>query len=160
MLQRELQCSALFDIFTPDEKTLVRSKQILIVCRNTHMHPQPTRTKTPPVYLAILKSLLTKLDYKLADATARRIMLDSGFMNGLRMELGWIHARNPVLADLHPSLANMDRVKRIILEVRKAHFPHGTGFEGMTCHNNSTCANFDCPSTRCKGARSSNEQPG
>lgn len=37
---------------------------------------------------------------------------------------------SPSLIDLHPSLSNMDAVARIIDDMRKAHFPEGTGWEG------------------------------
>ncbi|KJA22509.1 hypothetical protein HYPSUDRAFT_215715 [Hypholoma sublateritium FD-334 SS-4] len=70
------------------------------------------------------------MDWKLADATPRKIMIDSGFMNGLRDHLKWKLTIEPSLSDLHPSLGNSDHTRRIINELRLKLFPKGTGFEG------------------------------
>ena len=128
-LHRDVQCNVIFDIYTPNNISATKN-QILMVCRNAHNHPPPAPTKTPPLYTEILKSLLLNLGWKLADATPRRCLLDSGFMSNLRSQLGWSYNKNPVLPNLHPSLSNADHVKRIILDVRDTHFPAGTGFKG------------------------------
>jgi hypothetical protein len=73
---------------------------------------------------------LLDLDWKLADATPRKLMIDSGFMAGLRRALGWNKPFDPPLAALHPSLGNLDHVRRYIDELRGVLFPSGTGFEG------------------------------
>lgn len=65
----------------------------------------------------------------MADATSRRVLLDSGFMSNLRQHLGWHEPRDPSLSDLHPSLGNANHVQRMILELRGEKFPGGTGFE-------------------------------
>ena len=70
------------------------------------------------------------MTWKLADATPRRILLDNEFMAGLQGHLGWANAEEPILADLHPSLANADHVQRVITELRDLSFPDGTGFAG------------------------------
>ena len=70
------------------------------------------------------------MGWKIAEATPRKIMVDSGFMHGLRNHLGWDHNFDPSLSDLHPSLGNMDHARRIINDIRKKIFPKGTGFEG------------------------------
>lgn len=130
-LHRDVKCNTVFEIFTPYPVDLIKNRQILIVCRNPHSHPPPAPVKTPPVYLNILKSILLEMRWKLADATPRRILLDTGFMTKLRSELGWSHARDPLLTNLHYSFANMDHVLRIILDLRGTFFACGTGFAGM-----------------------------
>jgi hypothetical protein len=75
--------------------------------------------------------LLLDLDWKLADATPRKLMLDSGFISGLRRSLGWTKPFDPPLAALHPSLGNLDHIRRYIDGLRKVLFPDGTGFEGL-----------------------------
>lgn len=95
------------------------------------MHPPPLAVKTPPPIVQCLQSLLLQLDWKLADATPRRLSHDSGFLLGLRQALGWDNnQRDPSPHDLHPSLANLDHVRRLINTVRKINFPYGTGFKG------------------------------
>jgi hypothetical protein len=91
--------------------------------------------------LNIFRSLLKGLDWKLADATPRKIMVDSGFMRGLRQYLEWMKPFDPSLGDLHPSLANMDHARRYINELRTELFPKGTGFEGSVPQSPL----FSCP---------------
>ena len=104
---------------------------MLLVCRNPHSHTDPLPSKTPQAIINIFNSLLQKLDWKLADATPRRILLDSAFMTGLRQVLGWMGLQDPTLADLHPSLGNADHAARLINNVRHQYYPHGTGLTGM-----------------------------
>lgn len=126
----EGSCNAAFDIYVPKVFSDQERGQILIVCRNPHSHPDPAPVKTPSVYKSIFKNMLSSLTWKLADATPRGILLDSGLMSELRAKLGWNDVRDPSLADLHPSLGNADHVKRIILDLRNTYFPSGTGFAG------------------------------
>lgn len=114
--------------------------QVVIVSRNPHSHPPPLPIKTPTALVAVLKSLLVSLDWKLADATPRRIVLDSAFVAGLREQLDWTGLRDPVLSDLHPSLGNLDHVRRYITALRMEHFPAGTGLAGT--HMLSSESNF------------------
>lgn len=121
-------CGASFDIYTP--YNLSACPRILIVCKNPHSHPRPFPVKTPPPLLKVFSSLLMGMGWKIAEATPRKIMVDSGFMNGLRAHLAWNHNFDPSLSDLHPSLGNMDHARRIINTIRNMVFPKGTGFEG------------------------------
>ncbi|KAJ6452183.1 hypothetical protein C8R47DRAFT_998159 [Mycena vitilis] len=121
-------CPATFDFYTP--YNLSSCPYVVAVCRHPHSHPLPDPVKTPPPLLEIFRSLLLELDWKLADATPRKLMLDSGFMAGLRRNLGWTKPFDPPLAALHPSFGNLDHVRRYIDELRQVLFPEGTGFEG------------------------------
>lgn len=121
-------CSAGFDVYVPHD--LHTCPQVVLICRHPHSHPPPLPVKTPPILVAVFKSLLCTLDWKLADATPRRIILDSAFISGLRKHLGWTGVRDPVLSDLHPSLGNIDHVRRYINGLRAEHFPDGTGLPG------------------------------
>lgn len=122
------KCAATYDIYTPYD--LASCPQVLIVRKGLHSHRHPFPVKTPPPLLNIFISLLRKLDWKLADATPRKVMIDSGFVQGLREHLCWNKPFDPSLADLHPSLANMDHARRYITDLRLEVFPKGTGFEG------------------------------
>ena len=70
------------------------------------------------------------MGWRLADATPRRVMLDTGFMHGLRNILGWEFDRSLSLSDLHPSYGNLDHLRCFIHNVWLDKFPHGTDFEG------------------------------
>jgi hypothetical protein len=73
-------CPASFDIYTPYD--LNTCPRIFIICKNAHSHPRPFPVKTPPPLLNIFTSLLMNLGWKIAEATPRKIMVDSGFMHG------------------------------------------------------------------------------
>lgn len=128
VLTRTSNCASVFDIYTP--YNFIECPFIVIICRNPHSHPRPHPVKTPPKLLSLFSSLLLELDWKLADATPRKIVTDSGFMLGLRRHLGWRKQIDPSLSDLHPSLGNLDHVRRYIDNFRKDIFSQGTGFEG------------------------------
>ncbi|KAF8811810.1 hypothetical protein BYT27DRAFT_7240198 [Phlegmacium glaucopus] len=68
--------------------------------------------------------------WKLADITPRKAMLDLSFMFSLRKHLGWNKVSNATLSDLHPSLENLDHVRRHINILRNEFFPCGTGWNG------------------------------
>jgi len=121
-------CPARFDFYYPNDPQ--DCPYILLVCRNPHTHPDPKPTRTPRVIRSLVEDLLLGLGWKLGDMTPRRLNLESTFTNGLRQILEWSHQREPTLLDLHPSLGNFDHTGRIINDLRKAVFPHGTGFNG------------------------------
>lgn len=122
-------CPTTFDVYVPNN--LFECPRIVVVSRSPHSHPPPLPVKTPPALVAVLTSLLLSLDWKLADATPRRVVLDSAFIFGLRKHLGWSGLRDPVLSDLHPSLGNLDHVRRCINALRAEYFPEGTGLNGQ-----------------------------
>lgn len=74
--------------------------------------------------------MLRPLEWQLADATPRRILLDNTFVYGLRKVLGWTEFCDPGLGDLHPSLVNYDHAARLINKLRFEEYPEGTGLEG------------------------------
>lgn len=126
-------CPTTFDIYTPNN--LEECPRVVIVSRSPHSHPPPLPTKTPPILVSLLKSLLKDLGWKLADATPRRVVLDSAFMHSLRSHLGWSGIRDPVFSDLHPSLENLDHVRRCINILRNDYYPEGTGLAGKHTSN-------------------------
>ncbi|KAG2137941.1 hypothetical protein DEU56DRAFT_736613 [Suillus clintonianus] len=123
-------CTASFDIYVPDD--LVACPRILVLCTNPHSHPPPVPVKTPPPLVDVFHGLVSLLKWKLADATPRRIYLDTAFVEGLHQVLDWQFpdGRDATLQDLHPSLANLDHVRRLINTMRSTQYPSGTGFEG------------------------------
>ncbi|KAG1887408.1 uncharacterized protein F5891DRAFT_967475 [Suillus fuscotomentosus] len=123
-------CTAKFNIYVPHD--LVTCPRIVVLCSNPHSHPPPAPVKTPTPLVDIFHELLLLMKWKLADATPRRIYLDTAFIQGLHEVLGWDFpdGRDATLQDLHPSLANLDHVRRLINILRSVKYPSGTGFEG------------------------------
>lgn len=65
-------------------------------------------------------------------------MHQGSVLAGLRRVLRWDElkrAGEPTLLDVHPSFVNNDVVSRIIDDMRVAHFPEGTGWEGLSSIN-------------------------
>ena len=124
------KCPSTFHIYTPQD--LEACPHVVILCRNPHSHTPPAPVKTLPPLVTELNRLLCDMGWRLADATPRRLMLDTVFVIGLRniLQVGWESDWTPSLSDLHPSLANFDHLRRLINMVRLEKFPHGTGFEG------------------------------
>ncbi|KAG1862305.1 hypothetical protein F4604DRAFT_1657854 [Suillus subluteus] len=123
-------CVASFDIYVPED--LFACPRILVLCTNPHSHPPPLPVKTPPPLIDVFHGLVSLMKWKLADATPRRIYLDTAFVEGLHQVLDWQFpdGRDAMLQDLHPSLANLDHVRRLINLTRSTKYPSGTGFEG------------------------------
>ncbi|EJD44696.1 hypothetical protein AURDEDRAFT_125039 [Auricularia subglabra TFB-10046 SS5] len=121
-------CSAKFAVYVPLD--LAANPHIVMLCTSPHSHAPPERSMTPPAYRDAFEAMLKQIDWRLADATPRNIVQDSGFMNALRNSLRWSGSRNPVLADLHPSLQNLDHAAYLIDQIRKPMYPAGTDFEG------------------------------
>ncbi|KAF8833986.1 hypothetical protein BDN67DRAFT_915867, partial [Paxillus ammoniavirescens] len=129
LLEPASKCNTTYDIYVPND--LANCLQVLVVSRYPHNHPPPLPIKTPPQIVKCFESLLQRLEWKLADTTPRRLLLNSGFMQGLRQVLGWnSYEQDPSPHDLHPSLGNFDHLRRLINVLRSYHFPHGTRFQG------------------------------
>lgn len=126
-------CECRFEIYEPHN--LRYCPYILVVSKNPHSHPLPARTKTPASIRDVFVSLLRPLDWRLADATPRRLLLDNAFIYNLRQLLGWVDIRDPGFGDLHPSLNNYDHTARLIDDLRRKRYPNGTGLEGMPDEN-------------------------
>jgi hypothetical protein len=80
-------CVASFDIYVPED--LFTCPQILVLCTNPHSHPLPLPVKTPPPLIDVFHGLVSLMKWKLADATPRRIYLDTAFVEGLHQALDW-----------------------------------------------------------------------
>ena len=129
-MQSTQKCTTSYDIYVPNN--LHDCPYVVILSTNPHNHPPPLPTKTPHRIVDCLEALLTCLNWKLADATPRRLALDSGFIQSLCHALAWTHCeRDPSPHDLHPSLGNLDHLRRLINILRTSNFPDGTGFHGI-----------------------------
>ncbi|KAF8578686.1 hypothetical protein K439DRAFT_1621146 [Ramaria rubella] len=128
ILEPQKVCQTRFEIYVPND--LPSCPQIIIVSRSPHSHIDPRPTKTPLTIIEIFNSFLRGLNWRLADATPRRLSLDSAFMAALRNRLLWTGLQDPLLSALHPSLGNMDHTARLIDLMRAEYFPNGSGLKG------------------------------
>ncbi|KAG8934916.1 hypothetical protein FRC01_012965, partial [Tulasnella sp. 417] len=128
MIRPKPTCMSKLDTFIPLD--LHRFPYVVIVTSGAHNHPPPHPTKTPIIFVDFLRSLILEEGWKIADATPRRLITDGAFVARLRHILGWTATANPSLADLHPSLANLDHVSWLIKEIQRIHFPDGTDWAG------------------------------
>ncbi|KIJ37807.1 hypothetical protein M422DRAFT_259670 [Sphaerobolus stellatus SS14] len=128
VIEHITKCPARFEFYYPNNAN--DCPFIAVICRNPHSHSNPIPSRTPRIVRRLLEGLLSKLGWRLADATPRRLHMESSFLMGLRKLLGWSELRDPTLSDLHPSLGNTDHAGRIISEVRNQVYLFGTGFEG------------------------------
>lgn len=137
-------CTATYQIFVPHN--IVACPHIVILCWNPHSHPPSAPVKTPPALKGLFFDLLSMLKWKLADATPRRIFLDTAFVEGLHQVLSWDPVRmgrNATLSDLHPSFANIDHVRWLIVSVHADYYPRGTGYDGMYYSTHFSIENAD-----------------
>jgi len=144
------ECKARFEFCYPNN--LTQCPHVLLICRNTHSHVDQAPSKTPWPYLEIFNQLLLWLDWRLADATPWHILIDVAFMTRLCQVLSWVGVCDPILANLHPPLANSDHVAWIISVLWYAHFPEGTGFDGKCSWQiviSLTLAHIRCTSHSC-----------
>ncbi|KIO26910.1 hypothetical protein M407DRAFT_7585 [Tulasnella calospora MUT 4182] len=116
--------------FCAKEVTVETYPYAVLVTSRPHNHPPPRRSKTPPVHVDIVRTLLVEEDWRLADATPRRLSLNKSFVSRLKAVLQWQSVREPVLSDLHPSLANQQKVNYIIKCTKELQFTAGTDWEG------------------------------
>lgn len=127
-LTQSVDCGSLLETFIPyDIQTF---PYVVLVTSRPHNHPPPRRSKTPPVYVDIVRTLLIEQDWHLADTTPRRLSLKKAFMSRLSSLLPGRSPREPVLSDLHPSLANQQKVSYIIKRTKDLRFAAGTDWAG------------------------------
>ncbi|KIJ41602.1 hypothetical protein M422DRAFT_255217 [Sphaerobolus stellatus SS14] len=110
-------CDTEFEFFTPSDLT---QYQIVMVCRNPHTHASPTPSRTPRAIESVFQGLLRELDWRLADTTPRKLVLDAALDK----------SSGSILADPHHSLGNLDHAARMINKMRSELFPNGTGLQG------------------------------
>ncbi|KAG8988603.1 hypothetical protein FRB90_002658, partial [Tulasnella sp. 427] len=127
-LTLKVDCNSLIETFIPYD--LHTYPYVVLVTSRPHTHPPPRRSKTPPVHTDIVRTLLIEQDWRLADATPRRLSLNKAFISRLKSLLNWELLSEPVLSDLHPSLGNQQKVNYIIKRTKELRFTAGTDWAG------------------------------
>ncbi|KAG8957771.1 hypothetical protein FRC00_003541 [Tulasnella sp. 408] len=128
-LSGTVKCPSTFTSYVPYD--LQKHPKTALITAGAHIHPPPRRTKTPPIFIDFLNSLLFDLDWRVADATPRRLSTDLQFTTRLRHILNQNDSQiTPTLASLHPSFSNLDHIGTYIKQVRILKFPFGTNWEG------------------------------
>ncbi|KAE9409612.1 hypothetical protein BT96DRAFT_984669 [Gymnopus androsaceus JB14] len=102
-----------------------------MTCRTAFNHSAQRLTchKTPRLVKLELNMLFEKLEVDLADMTPRKFMRHPILQSYLSTRYPML--RNPILSDLHISLSNCSHLNVYIERAKKAHFPEGTGWEGL-----------------------------
>ncbi|UZO20703.1 uncharacterized protein OCT59_013122 [Rhizophagus irregularis] len=95
---------------------------IVMVVKNTHSHPPPPPHRTPNHLQQDLKSLIENSNDLLIDSTSRRLI--SGPL--IKAVFG-----ETVLADVHASMNNIDKLCNIIMREQKLLHPYGQGIMGV-----------------------------
>lgn len=124
----QLKCKSKFRVYQPTEEYREQCSQILLVCSGEHPHPIPLPSKTPSFIRTELDDLIRSLDYDIPDLTTRRFLRHPTTVAFLKKRVPDI--QEPMLSDLHPSLANRDHVKAFIQKIQDEMYPHGTGWDG------------------------------
>lgn len=123
-----LECKSTCRAFEPTEDFRECCPWMLVICHNEHTHPIPIPSKTLPLIKDELFKLMYELDYDLADLAPRRFLRHPSTKSYLTNRLPTVS--NPMLSDLHPSLANRDHLRGYIAKVQSDQFPQGTGWGG------------------------------
>lgn len=131
---QRLLCESKYRVYVPWESYQKDCPKVLVVCSGQHTHPIPLPTKTPPTLRAELLRLMESLEHDLPDLTPRRFIRHPTVCAYVRNRLPHMH--NPMLSDLHPSLANQDHLRAYIRQAQSKCLPCGTDWEGedyLTC---------------------------
>lgn len=134
-------CTARWRIYTPVKLAECPFIGILAV-GGPHIHPPPCPAKTPEAYRRIFNWLLESMDWRLANATPRRVLRDEGVIASLRHLLsgaGINPRKEPSLLLLHPSFTNFDHMAWMIDQVKNKYYPNGVDFEGTAFQQSSVC---------------------
>ncbi|KAJ6559272.1 hypothetical protein B0H10DRAFT_2368910 [Mycena sp. CBHHK59/15] len=99
-----LPCQCTFRIYEPIEEYRDDFPFILVVSKGVHPHPIPLPTKTPPKIRSEVLELLPHFQEDLPDLTPRRFLRHPIVKAYLVLQFPKI--QNPMLSDLHISLAN------------------------------------------------------
>lgn len=126
---QQLDCGVIFKIYEPLPEYREQCPWALVVSSGIHTHPIPIPSKTPPLIRSEILTLLRSIETDLPDLTPRRFLRHPTLKAYLYQRLPGIH--NPMISDIHPSLANRDHLRVYIDLVREEIYPKGTGWEGM-----------------------------
>ncbi|KAJ2911744.1 hypothetical protein MD484_g8674, partial [Candolleomyces efflorescens] len=122
-------CECTFRYFQPTLENRKKCPWSLLTCHGPHTHPIPVLSKTPRVISSSILDLLRSMKDEIPDMTPRRFIRNPSVHSFLRNRLPSI--QDPLLSDLHPSLANRDHLKNYITQVKAEFFPNGTGWKGL-----------------------------
>ncbi|KAK0449904.1 hypothetical protein EV421DRAFT_1704284 [Armillaria borealis] len=124
-----LKCNSKFWVYHPQKEHRRECPHILVVCHTAHTHSIPILFTTLEHIQSSLQRIAQSLDHDLPDITPRHFMRHSILRAFLRNEFP--HLQEPMLTDMHPSLANLDHLGSIISAIAKKEFPSGTGWSEL-----------------------------
>lgn len=132
-----LECQAKFKVYEPLPEYRTKCPWALVVCSGTHTHPIPIPSKTPPLFQREICTILHSIQSDIPDLTPRQFLQHPMLNAYLKHQLPGIN--NPMLLDLHPSLANCDHLRWYIDSIKEKLYPQGTGWEGLLYLQSTEC---------------------
>ena len=124
-------CEAHFQIFTPF-KAYHEGLHVLMACSGSHTHPVPFPTSTPAIICNVIFDLLHDMGQDLPDATPRWVLCNTTVWSQLHQLL--LEVGDPLLINLHVSLANKDHLCAYIKQAKHQNFLEGTDLEGVSLY--------------------------
>ncbi len=125
-----LKCNSKFSVYHLQKKYWHECSHIVVMCHTAHTHLIPILFITPEHIQSSLWRIARSLDHDLPNITPRCFMCHSILRAFLWNEFP--HLQEPMLIDMHPSLANLNHLGTIISAIAKKEFPSGTGWSGMS----------------------------
>lgn len=122
-----LPCESKFTIYIPEVQHQASCPKVLVICHSPHAYPIPIPATTPELIKHVLRTLLLSIRPELPDLTPCWLLRLPLLHSFLQISLPRID--NPMLTDLHPSLANLDHIKALIDQTAKSQYPKETGWD-------------------------------
>jgi hypothetical protein len=123
-----LACDCIVKAYVPFPEHRAECPKVLVIVKGIHHHPIRLPEKTPRAIKAEIIKLLPRFQEDLPDLTLRRFLRNPIVKSYLSIKFPDV--LNPMLSNLHISLANRSHLKAYIDQVREAIFPHGTDWKG------------------------------
>ncbi|KAK0474053.1 hypothetical protein IW261DRAFT_1423173 [Armillaria novae-zelandiae] len=96
----------------PEDGYWEECPKILLICHSPHTHPIPLPTTTPVQIKAEIKALICSLKHELADMTPQCFCRHPAVINRVKELCPAV--KEPMVAHLHPLLANLDHIASYI----------------------------------------------
>ncbi|CAG8516839.1 13496_t:CDS:10 [Cetraspora pellucida] len=117
----KMNCGVKFHKIIPFD--LKKTPYIILVCKGIHSHPPPPPQEVPLDIMNKLKTLIKSSSEQFVDITVRKLISN----NLIKAVFG-----KDYLSEVHASLNNMDKLRRLVAKVQKSKHPYGQGILGLT----------------------------
>ncbi|CAB4396483.1 unnamed protein product [Rhizophagus irregularis] len=114
-------CNVIFYKLIPYD--LEKTPYVILVSKGIHTHPPPPPERTPQEVTYKLKVMIETAHEDLIDISPRKLISS----NLIKATFG-----TDYLSQVHASLNDIDKLRRLISKVQKEHNPYGQGILGLT----------------------------